>query len=338
MSQEPGVADAIVPAEAQATGGAPGSDDVSAFRDAVLHKLTYMVGKDPGHALDHDWFVATALAVRDRIVDRWMDATRKTYRDGRKRVYYFSLEFLIGRLLFDALGNLGIDRDGTRGAARLRRGPRPAPQARARRGARQRRPRPARRVLHGKHGDTGHSRARLRNPLRPRHLPPGAAGRLAARAARGVAFFRQSVGVRAAGGDLHDQLRRHGRERPAARMEPRATSGIRSRASMRSRSTRRSPAGAGGTSTRCGCGRRGQPIPCGSTTSTVATTSARWPIACAWRRSPACSIPATRRRPGTNCGCGRSSSSPRRRCRTCCAGTSRSTASSPRLPTTWRSS
>ena len=47
--------------------------------------------------------MATALAVRDRIVDRWMDATQRTYREGRKRVYYLSLEFLIGRLLFDAL-------------------------------------------------------------------------------------------------------------------------------------------------------------------------------------------------------------------------------------------
>ena len=75
---------------------------------AILAKLTYMVAKDPAHALEHDWLIATALAVRDRIVDRWIDATRRTYRDGRKRVYYFSLEFLIGRLLFDALGNLGL--------------------------------------------------------------------------------------------------------------------------------------------------------------------------------------------------------------------------------------
>ena len=82
--------------------------DVASFREAVLAKLTYAVGKDPHHAREHDWFVATALAVRDRIVDHWMDATRKTYRDGRKRVYYFSFEFLIGRLLFDALGNLGL--------------------------------------------------------------------------------------------------------------------------------------------------------------------------------------------------------------------------------------
>ncbi len=88
--------------------GAPTGDAVAAFRTAILEKLTYMVGKDPEHARDHDWLVATALATRDRIVDRWVEATRRTYRDGRKRVYYFSLEFLIGRLLFDALGNLGL--------------------------------------------------------------------------------------------------------------------------------------------------------------------------------------------------------------------------------------
>jgi len=93
---------------ADAGAGAPHGDSVTAFSRAVLDKLTYMVGKDPGHSQDHDWLVATALVVRDRIVDRWMDATRRTYRDGRKRVYYFSLEFLIGRLLFDALGNLGL--------------------------------------------------------------------------------------------------------------------------------------------------------------------------------------------------------------------------------------
>ncbi|MEO8740473.1 MAG: glycogen/starch/alpha-glucan phosphorylase [Casimicrobiaceae bacterium] len=87
---------------------ASAADAVTAFRNSVLDKLTYMVGKDPRHSMPRDWFVATAFAVRDRMVDRWVDATRKTYRDGRKRVYYFSLEFLIGRLLFDALGNLGL--------------------------------------------------------------------------------------------------------------------------------------------------------------------------------------------------------------------------------------
>ena len=86
----------------------PGQRDVDDFRAAVLGKLTYMVAKDPGHARDHDWLIATSLAARDRIIDRWSETTRRTYRDGRKRVYYFSLEFLIGRMLFDALSNLGL--------------------------------------------------------------------------------------------------------------------------------------------------------------------------------------------------------------------------------------
>ncbi|MBK7661496.1 MAG: glycogen/starch/alpha-glucan phosphorylase [Betaproteobacteria bacterium] len=86
----------------------PAPIGADALRDAIVQKLIYSVGKDRRHARDHDWFVATALATRDQIVERWMDATRRSYRDGRKRVYYFSLEFLIGRLLMDALSNLGL--------------------------------------------------------------------------------------------------------------------------------------------------------------------------------------------------------------------------------------
>jgi starch phosphorylase len=81
-------------------------EDVAALRRAIIAKLTYAVGKDPVVATERDWFVATALAVRDRIVDRWMTSTRATYGDGRKRVSYLSLEFLVGRLLVDALYNL----------------------------------------------------------------------------------------------------------------------------------------------------------------------------------------------------------------------------------------
>ena len=86
----------------------PRQADVAAFKQTILAKLTYAVGKDPNSARDHDWFAATALAVRDDIIDRWMDTTRATYQGGQKRVYYFSLEFLIGRLLLDCLSNLGL--------------------------------------------------------------------------------------------------------------------------------------------------------------------------------------------------------------------------------------
>lgn len=81
---------------------------VAGLREAILQKLTYAVGKDPRHARTHDWYMATALAVRDRIVDRWMTTTRRVYASGERRVYYLSLEFLIGRLLDDNLSNLGL--------------------------------------------------------------------------------------------------------------------------------------------------------------------------------------------------------------------------------------
>src|SRR5687768_8111647 len=79
-----------------------------ALRAAILAKLTYAVGKDAAHAHDHDWYVATALAVRDQAVDPWINTTREVYARGQKRVYYLSLEFLIGRLLSEYLGNLEL--------------------------------------------------------------------------------------------------------------------------------------------------------------------------------------------------------------------------------------
>src|SRR5258707_1941841 len=84
----------------------PVSDqDVEEFKGTVLAKLTLAVGKDAASATDRDWFVATALAVRDRIIHRWLTVDRASYAQGRKRVYYMSLEVLIGRLLNDVVGN-----------------------------------------------------------------------------------------------------------------------------------------------------------------------------------------------------------------------------------------
>jgi glycogen phosphorylase len=83
-------------------------DTVAELKQAVLAKLQYSVGKNAVVASDRDWFVATALAVRDRVVDHWMKSTRATYASARKRVYYLSLEFLIGRLLLDVLNNLEL--------------------------------------------------------------------------------------------------------------------------------------------------------------------------------------------------------------------------------------
>src|SRR5689334_8280681 len=59
-------------------------------------------------ATRYDWYKAAALALRDRIVHRWLAAEKESYDAGRKRVYYLSLEFLIGRLFTDALNNMGL--------------------------------------------------------------------------------------------------------------------------------------------------------------------------------------------------------------------------------------
>jgi glycogen phosphorylase len=82
------------------------ADVVEAMKAEILEKLTYAVGKDPIVARQHDWLLAASHVVRDRIIDRWMASTRETYRSSRKRVYYLSLEFLIGRLFRDAVSNL----------------------------------------------------------------------------------------------------------------------------------------------------------------------------------------------------------------------------------------
>src|ERR1700710_290111 len=81
-------------------------EDVAALQEAILEKLTYVVGKRRSIATERDWLLATAYALRDQIVDRWLAGIDAAYQKGAKRVYYLSLEFLIGRLLFDNLNNL----------------------------------------------------------------------------------------------------------------------------------------------------------------------------------------------------------------------------------------
>ncbi len=75
---------------------------------AIVQKLAFSVGKDPASARGHDWLKAAILVVRDRVIERWLASVRETYQVKGKRVYYLSMEFLIGRLLRDAASNLGL--------------------------------------------------------------------------------------------------------------------------------------------------------------------------------------------------------------------------------------
>ncbi len=84
------------------------SPGATALRDAIRRKLTFDLGKSAAGALERDWFMATALAVRDRVVEPWLDDIRAAHAAGTKQVYYLSLEFLIGRLLRENMSNLGL--------------------------------------------------------------------------------------------------------------------------------------------------------------------------------------------------------------------------------------
>lgn len=79
------------------------------LRDRILDALLHRIGKDEKAAKPHDWLAATIYTVRDQVIDQWMASTRAMQNAGSKRVYYLSLEFLIGRLLRDALTNMGLN-------------------------------------------------------------------------------------------------------------------------------------------------------------------------------------------------------------------------------------
>ncbi len=74
----------------------------------ILRALKYRVGKDMSVATPYDWLTASIKVVRDRIIDHWIESTKEAYDQQEKRVYYLSLEFLIGRLMRDAFSNLGL--------------------------------------------------------------------------------------------------------------------------------------------------------------------------------------------------------------------------------------
>ncbi|MCW2306277.1 glycogen/starch/alpha-glucan phosphorylase [Rhodobium gokarnense] len=79
------------------------------LQQRIVDRLIYTVGKDPDRADLGHWNAALSLAVRDHVVDYWHTGMRNRRAHRPKRVYYLSMEFLIGRLLRDAVSNLGMD-------------------------------------------------------------------------------------------------------------------------------------------------------------------------------------------------------------------------------------
>ena len=86
---------------------APGRLDVDGILTAFAHRMKHTVARDQETATDFDVYQALAYAVRDRLTDRWFETQTAYYVADAKRVYYLSLEFLLGRALIHNIINLG---------------------------------------------------------------------------------------------------------------------------------------------------------------------------------------------------------------------------------------
>ena len=80
-----------------------------AISDALTSHLAYSSSKNLPNATIRDWFQTAAYVVRDRMVERWMETMQRYYEQDAKRIYYLSLEFLVGRTLSNAMLNLELE-------------------------------------------------------------------------------------------------------------------------------------------------------------------------------------------------------------------------------------
>ncbi len=83
--------------------------DKASLKRSFWENLTFSLSKDKYSATKRDYYQSLALTVRDRLVERWSRTQQAYYQTDAKRIYYLSLEFLIGKLLKSSLLNLGME-------------------------------------------------------------------------------------------------------------------------------------------------------------------------------------------------------------------------------------
>jgi glycogen phosphorylase len=79
--------------------------------NSFVNEIRYGLAKDRHTVTSYDDFMALSIAIRDRIVEQWIDTQQRYHKENVKRVYYLSMEFLIGRLLGSNIINLGLWRE-----------------------------------------------------------------------------------------------------------------------------------------------------------------------------------------------------------------------------------
>ncbi|MCB1210988.1 MAG: glycogen/starch/alpha-glucan phosphorylase, partial [Verrucomicrobiales bacterium] len=88
--------------------GATLTDTSAGLKTSIENHLRFTLGADIETAPTRDWWVATCLAVRDRVLDHCSHSRAYHRRNRVRRLHYFSLEYLMGRLLENNLRNAGI--------------------------------------------------------------------------------------------------------------------------------------------------------------------------------------------------------------------------------------
>lgn len=83
-------------------------NDVGGLKKSIQNHLKYTLARTAVNAELRDWWIATCLAVRDRVIDRYLKTQDLYQEQNVRRVYYFSMEYLMGRLLSSNLYNIGL--------------------------------------------------------------------------------------------------------------------------------------------------------------------------------------------------------------------------------------
>ena len=83
--------------------------NVDFLKTTIRHHIMSFQGRDPDRTGNDDTYRALSYSIRDALMYKWINTQKTYYAGAKKRVYYLSLEFLVGRSLTNAIINLGVE-------------------------------------------------------------------------------------------------------------------------------------------------------------------------------------------------------------------------------------